>query len=137
MILLLLVQVVIIAVDITLIVIDLAGYVSLKVSIHSFVYCIKLEMEFVVLNQLVELSKMGVPGIPSFQPALSSACRPDDTEAANKKDSPQSFVRELASRRATMDSCMDMESLESTSSQRTLAFITTPPHLETEQCRIL
>ncbi|OAL52286.1 hypothetical protein IQ07DRAFT_597923 [Pyrenochaeta sp. DS3sAY3a] len=72
MFLLLLVQIVIIAADIALIVIDLAGYLQLKLFIHSFVYAVKLELEFVVLNQLLELSQMGVPGIPSFSFPVSS-----------------------------------------------------------------
>ncbi|KAF2489065.1 hypothetical protein BU16DRAFT_440592, partial [Lophium mytilinum] len=56
MFLLLFVQIIIISVDIALIAIDFAGYLQLKLFIHSFVYSVKLELEFVVLNQLVELS---------------------------------------------------------------------------------
>ncbi|KAF2023134.1 hypothetical protein EK21DRAFT_47103, partial [Setomelanomma holmii] len=59
MFLLLLVQVAIVVVDVALIVIDFAGYLQLKLFIHSFVCSVKLELEFVVLNQLVELSRMG------------------------------------------------------------------------------
>lgn len=70
--LLLLVQAVIIAVDIALIVIDITGYSQLKLFIHSFVYSVKLELEFVVLNQLVELSRTKIPGIPSFSFAALS-----------------------------------------------------------------
>ncbi|KAE9988203.1 hypothetical protein EG328_000159 [Venturia inaequalis] len=60
------VQVIIIIVDIALIAVDFADLLMLKLFIHSFIYSVKLELEFVVLNQLVELSQMGVPGLPSF-----------------------------------------------------------------------
>ncbi|KAH7109107.1 hypothetical protein B0J11DRAFT_601989 [Dendryphion nanum] len=58
MLLLVLVQVIIISLDITLIVIDCAGYLQLKLFTFSFIYSVKLELEFVVLNQLVEISTM-------------------------------------------------------------------------------
>jgi hypothetical protein len=64
--LLLAVQAIVVAIDIALIVIDFLGFLTLKLFIHSFVYCVKLELEFLVLNQLVELSQLGVPGLPSF-----------------------------------------------------------------------
>lgn len=60
------VQVIIVVVDIALIAVDFANLLMLKLFIHSFIYSVKLELEFVVLNQLVELSRMGVPGLPSF-----------------------------------------------------------------------
>jgi hypothetical protein len=64
--LLLAVQALVVFIDVALIVIDFVGFLTLKLFIHSFVYCVKLELEFLVLNQLVELSKLGVPGLPSF-----------------------------------------------------------------------
>jgi hypothetical protein len=60
------VQLIIVTIDIALIIIDFLGFLELKLFIHSFVYSIKLELEFVVLTQLVELSQLGVPGLPSF-----------------------------------------------------------------------
>lgn len=62
---LLLVQLVIILVDIAIIVVDFLGYLQMKMFINSFVYAAKLELEFLVLNQLVELSKLGIPGVGS------------------------------------------------------------------------
>jgi hypothetical protein len=59
---LLMVQVTIIAVDVAIIVIDFLGYLQLKLFINSFVYAVKLELEMVVLNQLVELSRLGLCG---------------------------------------------------------------------------
>jgi hypothetical protein len=60
------VQLVVVLVDIAIIVIDFIGFLELKLFIHSFIYSVKLELEFVVLTQLVELSQLGVPGLPSF-----------------------------------------------------------------------
>jgi hypothetical protein len=72
--LLLLAQIIIISLDITIVVLDLAKYLKLKVIIHGFVYSIKLELEFVVLNQLIDLSRMGVPGISSTNSAVPAVC---------------------------------------------------------------
>lgn len=70
MLLLLAVQILILLIDIAILVIDFAGMLEVKLFIHSFVYSVKLELEFVVLNQLVDISKLGVPGLPtcSFDP---------------------------------------------------------------------
>ncbi|KAF2092882.1 hypothetical protein NA57DRAFT_18145, partial [Rhizodiscina lignyota] len=57
MVLLLVVQFIVLALDIIIIVVDCSGYFTLKAIIHSFVYAIKLDMEFVVLNQLVDISR--------------------------------------------------------------------------------
>ncbi len=61
--LLFVVQVITISMDIVVSVLDLAGYFTLKAIIHSWIYGIKLELEFVVLNQLVDIAKSGVPGL--------------------------------------------------------------------------
>jgi hypothetical protein len=61
--LLLAVQVIIISIDVALVVMEFAGLTELKLFLHSFVYSVKLELEFVVLNQLVQLSQLGVEGI--------------------------------------------------------------------------
>lgn len=63
MFLLLFSQGIVTSLDITIITIDFLGYQSLKLFIHSFIYSVKLEMEFIVLNQLVELSKEGIRGL--------------------------------------------------------------------------
>lgn len=65
MLLLFSVQIVILIVDLAILVLDFAGLLALKLFIHSFVYSVKLELEFVVLNQLVEISQLGIPGLPS------------------------------------------------------------------------
>lgn len=57
------VQTVEIMLDIVIITLDLAGYFTLKAVMHSWVYGIKLELEFVILNQLKETAKSGVPGL--------------------------------------------------------------------------
>jgi hypothetical protein len=62
---LLLVQVAIILIDIGIITIDFLGYLQLKLFVNSFVYAVKLELEMVVLNQLVELSRLSFSGLPS------------------------------------------------------------------------
>lgn len=61
--LLFVVQTVVIMLDIIVITLDLAGYFTLKAIIHSWVYGLKLELEFVVLNQLMEIAKAGIPGL--------------------------------------------------------------------------
>jgi hypothetical protein len=107
------VQVVIVLVDIALIVIDFANFLELKLFIHSFVYSIKLELEFVVLNQLVELSQMGVPGLPSFSNSDATTPGADSTRHLGGKtvdwtptQSPKSEMsfesRASASRRPTV-----------------------------------
>jgi hypothetical protein len=73
-------QVIIIILDITIIVLDLAGYLKPKVFIHSFVYSIKLELEFVVLNQLIEISRMGLPRIQSVSHAVVKPQMPRQLE---------------------------------------------------------
>jgi hypothetical protein len=65
--LLFVVQTGVLMMDIVIIVLDLAGYFTLKAILHSWVYGIKLELEFVVLNQLVEIAKSGVPGLSSIK----------------------------------------------------------------------
>jgi hypothetical protein len=61
--LLLAVQIIIICVDILLVVMEFTSLAKLKLYLHSFVYSVKLELEFVVLNQLVQISQLGVAGI--------------------------------------------------------------------------
>ncbi|KAF2432909.1 hypothetical protein EJ08DRAFT_563958, partial [Tothia fuscella] len=51
------VQLGILMMDVVVIAFDLAGFFTLKAVLHSWVYGIKLELEFVVLNQLVDIAK--------------------------------------------------------------------------------
>ncbi|KAH8723747.1 hypothetical protein GQ44DRAFT_684417 [Phaeosphaeriaceae sp. PMI808] len=60
---LLLVQCIVIAIDIAVVAVDFAGFLQLKIFLMSFAYSVKLELEFVGLNQLVGLSQMGVSGV--------------------------------------------------------------------------
>ncbi|KAF2008745.1 hypothetical protein BU24DRAFT_456016 [Aaosphaeria arxii CBS 175.79] len=66
--LLLIIQAIVVFIDAAVITIDLLGLSQLKGMINSFIYCVKLELEFLVLNQLIEISRMGVPGLPSSSP---------------------------------------------------------------------
>lgn len=71
-ILLITIQAVVIFIDAAIITIDMLGLQQLKRMINSFIYCAKLELEFLVLNQLIEISSMGVPGLPSTLRASAS-----------------------------------------------------------------
>lgn len=66
MLMLFVVQSIAIMMDVAIITLDLAGYFTLKAIIHSWAYGVKLELEFVVLNQLKETAKSGAPGLISF-----------------------------------------------------------------------
>jgi hypothetical protein len=73
------VQLVVVIVDLAIIVIDFVGFLELKLFLHSFIYSVKLELEFLVLTQLVELSQLGVPGLPSF--SLDKSERRNDSKS--------------------------------------------------------
>jgi hypothetical protein len=60
MLLLFTVQVIVILIDVVIITLDYAEYFTLKAIIHSWVYAVKLKLEFVVLNQLIDLAKNGL-----------------------------------------------------------------------------
>jgi hypothetical protein len=53
-------QVLAILFDVALVTVDWNNMFTLKVTIHPFVYAVKLKMEFIVLNQLLALIKHGV-----------------------------------------------------------------------------
>jgi hypothetical protein len=126
MFLLLLVQFIIIVFDVAIIVIDLAGYLQLKVFIHSFVYSGKLELEFVVLNQLVGFSRLGLPNVVSID--LSRPDRPivENGDMAGRIAKSVTVERMLPKRRPTSDSSVDLESCASKGSRDTLESITVP-----------
>lgn len=125
--LLLLIQVIIIGLDIAICTLNLVGEKQLKVIVHSFVYAIKLELEFVVLNQLIEISKMGLPGLPSARCVVKSDS-PDGAE------DPKVVLRvgesELAACKSASDSAVDLESCKERESRCSLEFITPPPHVD-------
>lgn len=73
MITMLVIQAIIVFVDAALITIDLLGLLQVKNTIHSFIYAVKLELEVLVLNQLVKISKLGLPGLPSTQKSAAAA----------------------------------------------------------------
>lgn len=55
-------QIIVVALDLAIIVLDFCGYLMLKLFINSFCYCVRLELEFMVLNQLMEISRLGMAG---------------------------------------------------------------------------
>jgi hypothetical protein len=78
--LLLFVQVLAILFDVAIVFMDFAGYLQLKFMSFSLVYAIKLELEFIALNQLVELSQVGVPGLASMSFAIDAALKTNENE---------------------------------------------------------
>lgn len=128
--LLLFIQVIIITLDITVIVLDLAGYLKLKVFIHSFVYPIKLELEFVVLNQLIEMSRMGVPGISVISHAVAGNQVVRQITAPPKKNTGVIHQQEMLYWSTTRDSAVDLEACQSHASTSSLDFITKPQNLD-------
>jgi hypothetical protein len=86
------VQTTVVMMDIVVITLDLAGWFTLKAIIHSWVYGIKLELEFVVLNQLVEIARAGVPGLSTItDSSLPSSSQTDSMQnTASPMPSPNS-----------------------------------------------
>lgn len=95
------VQVITISMDLVVCILDLAGYFTLKAIIHSWVYGLstrqsrqawviitdsnaELELEFVVLNQLVDIAKSGVPGLKT----ITDDSVPDSTVTSNPSEMP-------------------------------------------------
>ncbi|KAF2108263.1 hypothetical protein BDV96DRAFT_672399 [Lophiotrema nucula] len=123
MFLLLFVQVIIMLVDVALIVMDFAGLLQMKGFILSFSYCLKLELEFVVLNQLVELSRMGVAGIQSFSLAVMSK-KGGNVEEGGGMGVPTKTGVQMDVRQGTPASS-EPESVKSGKRRASLEFITT------------
>jgi hypothetical protein len=92
-----LVQAITISMDLVVCILDLAGYFTLKAIIHSWVYGLKLELEFVVLNQLVDIAKSGVPGLKSVTddsvPESTVTSAPSGTTIAPESESPGFMTR--------------------------------------------
>jgi hypothetical protein len=59
--LLIVVQLLVFFINIIVTVIDCAAYFAIKGIIYAFAYSIKLELEFVIFNQLVTISRQGLP----------------------------------------------------------------------------
>jgi hypothetical protein len=83
MLLLIFAQVVAVLFDIALITVDWDNMFTLKVTIHPFVYAVKLKIEFIVLNQLLALIKHGlapgsIPG-PDEESPYHSDPTPENT----------------------------------------------------------
>jgi hypothetical protein len=76
------VQTTVVMMDIVIITLDLSGWFTLKAIIHSWVYGIKLELEFVVLNQLVEIARAGVPGLST----ITDDSVPDSTQTGSTQN---------------------------------------------------
>jgi hypothetical protein len=123
--LLLFAQVVIILLDVTIVGLNMAGLSKLKAIVHSFIYCIKLELEFVVLNQLIDISKMGITGIQSISHAVPQvhATPPQHTIVSSDVEGGCKNVPALE---ISVNSTVDVESCDSRSTAQTLTFITTP-----------
>jgi hypothetical protein len=125
--LLLLVQLVAITFDVAIVFMDFAGYLQLKFIIFSFAYTMKLELEFVALNQLVELSKMGLPGIASM--SLGDFETDENDVIVNKM--PSTAIRTFSlARIGSGETSSDLRPCASQSSSSTLDFITTPRRME-------
>jgi hypothetical protein len=122
---LVLVQLTIILIDIGLITIDFAGYLQLKLFINSFVYSAKLELEVVVLNQLVELSQLGISGVPSFSIAVTPCAKADLSEPNTVGGHGMITLVQPVSLRKSLD-LESQQSRESKASGYSLDFITTP-----------
>jgi hypothetical protein len=129
MFLLLVVQLVIIALDIAVVGLDLLGHTKLKVFIHSFVYSVKLELEFVILNQLIELSRVGLSSVPPFCLTVVDARVADQGNDMTETTIGTPKQSKVASSRSTSPSTIDLESGDLSSPTCTLDFITTPQHM--------
>lgn len=127
--LLLLVQILAITFDVAIVFMDFAGYLQLKFICFSFVYAIKLELEFVALNQLVELSSIGVPGLSSMSFAIDAALKTNENERLAKNTPNVAVQRVSSARKEDFNSDLELESCESRTSGNTLDFITTSQHV--------
>jgi hypothetical protein len=79
--LLIVVQLLVLIIDLIVTVLDCAGYFAIKGLLHSFVYSIKLELEFVILNHLVAISRQGLPRLTSV-PFHSESALPNSSARA-------------------------------------------------------
>lgn len=76
------VQVLVVLMDITLLVIDCIGMFTLKAVLHPFAYAIKLKIEFVVLNLLLNLVKRSDTASELFGPTPVN--KPDKESATTR-----------------------------------------------------
>jgi hypothetical protein len=128
MLLLLMVQLVIIAVDIAIVGLDFLGHTKLKVIVHSFVYSIKLELEFVILNQLIEMSRTGLAGMPVLDQTVGDAY--GKVTMVIKAGEPNQWKMTDSSTTSEVDG--DLETANSIRATCALDFITVPQHISLE-----
>jgi hypothetical protein len=77
------------AIDILVITLECSGYLLAKTIIHSFIYSIKLELEFVILSQLIGMTRLGAPGQMSL-PAI-----PELPDSPTPESSPKTASTDL------------------------------------------
>jgi hypothetical protein len=120
-----LVQIIIIVIDIGIIVIDFLGYLQLKLFINSFVYAAKLELEFVALNQLVELSHIGTSdrGSKQFMACQEQPASDFFKAKVAESGSTSKLIRPVSVLSSDLES---QRSRESALSYRSLDFLTMP-----------
>jgi hypothetical protein len=75
---LIIVQLLVLIIETVIVVLEFSGCFVVKMIIHSFICSVKLEIEFVVLDQPIAISRLGTGGIP---PDLES-CSPNPGTAA-------------------------------------------------------
>ena len=78
------IQVIVILLDAIVIVLDYCEYFTLKAVLHSFVYAVKLQLEFVILNDVKAMARKGTL-VPSNLPTDRFA-----GESSGAQDSPPS-----------------------------------------------
>jgi len=76
------VQLLVLVLDIVVVVLECVGYFVVKMIIHSFIYSIKLELEFAILNQLVAISRLGISGTMIVPPQPDSSSPSSGTTIA-------------------------------------------------------
>ncbi|KAH9876401.1 hypothetical protein J1614_003532 [Plenodomus biglobosus] len=127
MVVLVLVQIVIIAFDVAMVAIDFKGLLQLKLFIHSAVYSVKLELEFVILNQLVEMSQLGSAVSGTMVPVAEVWSEARVFSEGGKSSFAERKVKTCSSGSFDLESQV---SRESRTSRCSLDFITTPDHLD-------
>jgi hypothetical protein len=101
--LLITVQALVLSFDILVIVLAFAGYYAIKGMVCSFTYSIKLELEFVILNQLVAISRQRIPGLMSIPVDSESGLQRAGTTASTTPLSAKSNEKSTASTQLNLD----------------------------------
>jgi hypothetical protein len=79
------IQIIVILLDLIVIVLDYCEYFTLKAVLHSFVYAVKLQLEFVILNDVKDMARRGTLA-PSTLPTVQLAS--GSSEAGTSPPSP-------------------------------------------------